>query len=90
MADLETYYSGQGSDGDKEQPGLLGDGDCRRWSSDCTCSVCKSKGARRSMESKFEDYNDIVPSRREELTRHHYLLCPDDMHSFVFKLRVWG
>lgn len=72
-------------------PGLLEDTDCRRWSSDCTCSVCQHKflDGSRQVKSPFDDYNNIVPGERESLTRHMYLLCPYNMHGFVFKMRTW-
>ncbi|KAK7710327.1 hypothetical protein SLS64_005912 [Diaporthe eres] len=53
--------------------------------------ICQRKTAagEGDVESIFEDYNSIVPSETNELTRHMYLLCPCELPAFVFKWRVW-
>lgn len=86
MVDLETYYSQF-----QTKPDLMSDTDCRVWSSDCTCNVCKQRALERPRKVKalFDDYNDIVPKDRKDLTPHMYLLCPSSMYGFVFKLRTW-
>lgn len=90
MVDQESYYSRQPD----RAPDLMGDIDCKRWSSDCACDTC-GRGAsygRRSVATAFEDYQHILSStgNRKELTRHMYLLCPKKIPAFVFKLRRWG
>lgn len=86
MADLQAFFEEDGL-----RPSLLEDTDCRKWSSDCICDVCQKRalGGPRKVKSPFDDYNSIVPSGRETLTPHMYLLCPSSMYGFVFKLRTW-
>ncbi|KAI1502348.1 P-loop containing nucleoside triphosphate hydrolase protein [Biscogniauxia marginata] len=85
MADLKSYYA---SDGIK--PTLLETTDCRNWTSDCKCAVCKNKGTDKSnMVSLFEDYNYIAIETEDTLTQHQYFLCHFEMRAFVFRTRTW-
>ncbi|KAI1195290.1 P-loop containing nucleoside triphosphate hydrolase protein [Nemania serpens] len=72
---------------------MVNTADCRNWTSDCNCEVCKraitdDKG-RISMISLFEDYSDIAPESRTTLTPHQYFLCHFEVPAFVFKTRTW-
>ncbi|KAI1372638.1 P-loop containing nucleoside triphosphate hydrolase protein [Hypoxylon crocopeplum] len=86
MADLKSYYATQGS-----KPTLMETTDCRNWTSDCKCSVCKNKNANedKKMVSLFEDYNYIAIETKEKLTPHQYFLCHFEMAAFVFRTRTW-
>ncbi|OTB06589.1 hypothetical protein M426DRAFT_318656 [Hypoxylon sp. CI-4A] len=86
MTDLKSYYESQGA-----KPSLLETTDCRNWTSDCKCSVCKNKNANKDkkMVSLFEDYNYIAIETQDELTTHQYFLCHYEMMSFVFRTRTW-
>jgi hypothetical protein len=88
MADLVSYYSND----EKAMPSLMATSDCRDWSSDCTCSVCKQRktDAPKKLKSLFEDYNIITLTHTKALTPHQYLLCPIEMPAFVFRTRTWG
>ena len=87
IADLETYYATTNA----RRPILLEESDCRKYYSDCTCRICQEKTAagEGDVKSIFDDYNDIVPSEANDLTRHMYLLCPRQLPAFVFKWRSW-
>lgn len=88
MVDMESYYERC----PEEQPNLLEDLDCRRWSSDCACSICAQRTLHSggAVASVFDSYNNITLESSDELTRHKYLLCPRHIPAFVFKLRKWG
>ncbi|KAF9891838.1 hypothetical protein FE257_003323 [Aspergillus nanangensis] len=96
MADLVSYYTHTLS----PKPILMDISDCRNWSSDCECSICKGKraGQQRNLESRFEDYNLLTLESNDkdlkleadcELTPHQYLLCPAEIPAYVFKTRTW-
>jgi hypothetical protein len=87
MADLETYYATTNA----RRPILLEESDCRKYYSDCTCRICQEKTAagEGDVKSIFDDYNFIVPSEANDLSRHMYLLCPRRLPAFVFKWRSW-
>lgn len=88
MTDLKAYYSDAGLG---TSPDLLELDDCRNWSSDCKCSVCKTKTTDEAKGlALFEDYNDIAIESTDELTTHQYFLCHYEMVSFVFRTRTWG
>ncbi|ROW17124.1 hypothetical protein VPNG_01370 [Cytospora leucostoma] len=85
MVDLKSFYAKY----PQMRPNFMGDKDCRRWSSDCTCVICEElvKDGGQSVTSIFGDYNFVT---REHITRHMYLLCPNHVPAFVFKLRTWN
>lgn len=87
MADIETFYAHTQAN----RPKLLGDNDCRKFYSDCTCSVCQKKrvAGEGDVQSIFDKYIRIVPSETYKLSRHMYLLCPSEIPAFIFKWRVW-
>ncbi|KAI5926623.1 P-loop containing nucleoside triphosphate hydrolase protein [Camillea tinctor] len=86
MADLKSYYTNEGSG-----PRLLGRADCRNWTSDCRCAVCKRKntGSEKKVVALYEDYNMIAIETTDTLTRHQYFLCHFEMMAFVFRTRTW-
>ncbi|KAI1383576.1 P-loop containing nucleoside triphosphate hydrolase protein [Hypoxylon trugodes] len=87
MADLKSYYE-EGN----APPTLMNTKDCRNWTSDCKCSVCKSRNAQETTKqvvSLFEDYNWITVETTEKLTPHQYILCHYEIMAFVFKTRTW-
>lgn len=87
MSDLETFYATNQAN----PPTLLEDNDCRKFYSDCTCSVCQERAVagKGDVKSVFKDYNNIVPREIDQLSRHMYLLCPSQILAYVFKLRSW-
>lgn len=88
MTDLKAHFSDTGLG---SAPGLLGLEDCRNWSSDCKCSVCRTKTTDEAKSlALFEDYNRITIETTDELTTHQYFLCYYEIVSFVFKTRTWG
>ncbi|KAI1122744.1 P-loop containing nucleoside triphosphate hydrolase protein [Nemania abortiva] len=88
MVDMKSYYA----DGDNHLR-LKATADCRNWTSDCKCEVCKSKIIHEKDGSKivslFEDYNHIAIESRRTLTPHQYFLCYPEIPAFVFKTRTW-
>ncbi|KAI0600021.1 P-loop containing nucleoside triphosphate hydrolase protein [Biscogniauxia sp. FL1348] len=86
MADLKSYYAGEGI-----KPTLMETADCRNWTSDCKCMVCKRKSTDKGkkMVSLFEDYNYIAIETEDTLTPHQYFLCHFEMTAFVFRTRTW-
>lgn len=88
MTDLKAYFSDEGLG---TSPDLLGYEDCRKWSSDCKCSVCRTKPTDEAKSlALFEDYNHITIESTDELTTHQYFLCHYEMMSFIFRTRTWG
>ncbi|KAJ9142057.1 ATPase (AAA) domain protein [Pleurostoma richardsiae] len=87
MADLETFFAER----DWAIPRLIGTGDCRNWTSDCTCPVCKERGVDTSqnMTPLFEEFNFITLEDWDDLSDQQYLLCPVEMMAFVFRTRTW-
>lgn len=87
MADLETYYATTNA----RRPNLLPRSDCRKFNSDCVCIICQKNTAagEGDVESIFDDFNEIVPSKVNDLSRHMYLLCPSQIPAFIFKWRIW-
>jgi hypothetical protein len=88
MVDSNKYYTEFPSD----KPILMDVSDCRKWISDCTCTVCKEHKGReaKKLQSPFESYNHITLERWHDLKLHQYLLCPKDIRAFVFRTRNWG
>ncbi|KAI0448307.1 P-loop containing nucleoside triphosphate hydrolase protein [Xylaria acuta] len=88
MADMKSYYASTSN-----KLYLMDMADCRNWTSDCKCEVCKSKIADKKDGSKttslFEDYNHIAIETQSTLTPHQYFLCRFEMPTFVFKTRTW-
>lgn len=88
MTDVQQYYAAFFP----SKPAFLDTSDLRRWTTDCTCAICKQRsinletGAR----SIFEDYTLITRVGSQKLTDHEYLLCPFEVPAFVFKTRTWG
>ncbi|KAI0432789.1 P-loop containing nucleoside triphosphate hydrolase protein [Xylaria sp. FL1042] len=89
MVDIKSYYTSTGS----EARLLMDTTDCRNWTSDCKCDVCKSRIINEKDSSKivslFEDYNYIAIETTDTLTPHEYFLCSYEMPAFVFKTRTW-
>ena len=95
MVDLKSYYDDITKTGDKSlhKPSKeLGDTDLRSWTSDCDCAICITENEVLKTDSKFsaDQYNNITTIDFEELSNHHYFLCPKEIHAFVFKTRSWG
>jgi hypothetical protein len=88
MADLDSFYT----ENNYRKPELMDTSDCRNWTSDCTCTVCKENKTvvNKKIVPLFNNYNFITLEHWDELTDHQYILCPNEMHSFVFRTRTWG
>lgn len=58
----------------------------------CECRTCSALDADRSIYSspRHSDYDNIIPSKRSELTDHQYLVCASHMYAFVLKDRTYG
>ncbi len=68
MTDLKAYYAKEGVG---NVPKLLNSQDCPNWSSDCKCSVYRSKtGEEAKSLALFDDYNRIAIESVESLTPH--------------------
>ncbi|KAI8950128.1 P-loop containing nucleoside triphosphate hydrolase protein [Xylaria longipes] len=89
MTDMKSYYSQT-----LKELALMNTKDCRNWTSDCKCEICKIKMTkeknRSQMVSLYEDYNYIAIETQSTLTPHQYFLCHFKMPAFVFKTRTWG
>ncbi|KAL2281949.1 hypothetical protein FJTKL_11220 [Diaporthe vaccinii] len=87
MTDMQQYYIANTS----AKPDFLDGSDLRRWTSDCTCAVCKKRSINLeiSTQSIFEKYCKKTRLKYPELTDHQYLLCPFEIPAFVFKTRTW-
>ncbi|KAI0541776.1 P-loop containing nucleoside triphosphate hydrolase protein [Xylaria digitata] len=88
MVDMKFYYSD-----DNNVLRLMDTADCRNWTLDCKCSVCRNKKINEKDGSKtmslFEDYNYIAIETRRTLSPRQYFLCFPEMPAFVFKTRTW-
>ncbi|KAI0551808.1 P-loop containing nucleoside triphosphate hydrolase protein [Xylaria curta] len=88
MLDMKSYYAHTG-----RTMRLMNTDDCRNWTSDCKCEVCKRRMTNEKDSSKmvslFEDYNGITIETWNTLTPHQYFLCYFEMPAFVFKTRTW-
>lgn len=89
MTDMKSYYEFT-----NRALNLMEQEDCRNWTSDCKCQVCRNKAAEEKesnkMPSLFADYNYIALESTSTLTPHQYFLCHFEMPAFVFKTRTWG
>ncbi|KAF2967481.1 hypothetical protein GQX73_g6097 [Xylaria multiplex] len=89
MVDMKFYYSD-----DNNVLRLMDTADCRNWTSDCKCGVCRHKTINgedgTKIVSRFEDYNYIAIETRRTLSPHQYFLCFPEIPAFVFKTRTWG
>ena len=90
MVDMQSYLE----DPNHICPNLMDTADCRNWTSDCKCKVCRKRVEDEKdgveMFFLFEDYNHLAPESTYELTTHQYFLCNFEMPAFVFKTRTWG
>lgn len=88
MTDMQQYYA----DNHTSKPQFTDVSDLRRWTTDCTCAVCKVRSVDlvAAARSNFEDYQTATRVDNPELTDHKYLLCPFEIPAFVFKTRSWG
>ncbi|KAI1144885.1 P-loop containing nucleoside triphosphate hydrolase protein [Nemania diffusa] len=88
MTDMKSYYEFT-----NRALNLMEQEDCRNWTSDCKCQVCRNKAAEEKesnkMPSLFADYNYIALESTSTLTPHQYFLCHFEMPAFVFKTRTW-
>ncbi|KAI0190854.1 P-loop containing nucleoside triphosphate hydrolase protein [Astrocystis sublimbata] len=89
MVDMKLYHANITA-----SPLLMDTSDCRKWTSDCTCKVCKSKVANnqgcKMVAPLFDDYNNItIEDEHFTLTPHQYFLCQFEIPAFVFKTRKW-
>lgn len=84
MVDMESY--------ERKKEILFESDNCRNFISDCICRVCRKRRetAGKKVLALFEDYNDISPMERSDLTDHQYLICPSRIPAFIFKTRQWG
>ncbi|KAF4954068.1 hypothetical protein FSARC_12235 [Fusarium sarcochroum] len=87
MVDCEAYLERYSFN----KPNLMGYGDLRLGSSDCTCGVCKIRHATgQDVSALFDDYDQIRIDTGIELTWHQKFLCPTTIPAFVFRTRTWG
>lgn len=66
--------------------------DFRNFISDCVCRVCRERRGTgdKKVLALFEDYCDMSPTERNQLSNHQYFLCPYQIPAFIFKTREWG
>lgn len=87
MADSKSFYA----ENSFKKPNLMDGNDCRKWNSDCICTVrMNNKSVKtKKMTSLFEYYNYLTLESKSKLTNRQYLLCPNEMYGFVFRTRTW-
>ncbi|KAI1338623.1 P-loop containing nucleoside triphosphate hydrolase protein [Xylariaceae sp. FL0016] len=86
MVDVKAYFADRG-----RSVLLMSSDDCRSWTSDCRCRVCKqqtAEGGNRKIVPLFYDYNDI-DIEEQTLKPHQYFLCSHEIHAYVFRTRTW-
>lgn len=89
MTDPVTYFT----DFPKEIPVAMNGDDLRDGTSDCSCSVCKSRkeDTPAKVETQFESYfYQTLEMKIEKLLPQQYLLFPHVIRAFVFATRSWG
>ncbi|KAK6222788.1 hypothetical protein LQW54_000597 [Pestalotiopsis sp. IQ-011] len=88
MTDPVTYFT----DFPSEIPTAMDGDDLRDATSDCSCSVCKSRkeNTPAKVETQFESYfHQTLPTESEKLLPQQYLLFPHVIRAFVFATRSW-